>query len=278
MRDILEKAISELEAASCETPRLDAEVLLAHALGCDRSDLYKSDTWYQVPGVKLERFHTYVHRRKRREPVAYITGTREFWSIPINVTPDVLIPRPETEAVVEAVLETLQKNLATDDSRLTTILDLCTGSGCIAAALAKELPHAQLTVSDISAKALVVAKENLKFAGDRVTFIQSDLFQNIEGKFDLIVSNPPYVASTEWETLQPEIKNYEPRLALDGGGDGLDFIRRIRQDAPRHLKPDGWLIIENGPKIEQWKNSSLTEELPCAEASVPAAPRTLSSP
>lgn len=266
MRDILEKAIGELEAAGCETPRLDAEVLLAHALGCERFQIFS--TWCQAPGGKIRMFKNFIERRKRREPVAYITGTKEFWSLPIKVTPDVLIPRPETEAVVEAALKVFR----------STILDLCTGSGCIAAALAKELPHAQLTVSDISAKAMVVAKENLKFAGDRVTLIQSDLFQNIEGKFDMIVSNPPYVASTEWETLPPEIKNYETRLALDGGPAGLDFIRRIRQDATRFLKPDGWLILENGPKVEIWNVSSLTAEHPSTAASMLAAPRTLSSP
>lgn len=267
MRAILEKAIRELEAAECETPHLDAEVLLAHALGCPRFDLYKNDTGYQVP---YDTFWSYLERRKRREPVAYIVGYKEFWSLNIKVTPDVLIPRPETEAVVEKVLAS--------GRRFNKILDLCTGSGCIAAALASELPMAHFVVSDISKKALDIAQENLAFAQGRVTFIQSHLFENITGRFDLIVSNPPYVTSQELEKLEPEIKNYEPRLALDGGADGLDFVRKIRQDAPRFLKPDGWLILENGPEIESWNDLSLKAANPFTEPSGLAEPKIPFSP
>lgn len=267
MREILEQAIQSLAAAGCETPRLDAEVLLAHALGCERHELYTTTTGYLVP---CGTFANYIERRKRREPVAYILGYKEFWSMNIKVTPDVLIPRPETEAVVE-------KSLQASKNGYTTILDLGTGSGCIAAALASELPTARFAVSDISKKALEIAKENLAFAQNRVTFVQSDLFEKIEGKFDLIVSNPPYVTAPDWEKLPPEIKNHEPRVALDGGPDGLDFIRRIGQDAHRYLKTNGWLILENGPEIEQWNVLSLKVENPFTATSRSAEPKTLSS-
>lgn len=273
MRAILPKAILELTAAGCETPKLDAEVLLAHALGCERHEVYTTTIGYQIPYGK---FADYIERRNKREPVAYITGYKEFWSMNIKVTPDVLIPRPETEALVEKVLKVIEIKLMTHDSCLMTILDLGTGSGCIAAALAKEFPQAQLVVSDISEQALAIAKENLKFAQGRIQLIQSDLFEKITGKFDLIVSNPPYCASKDWENLQPEIKNYEPRLALDGGFDGLDFVRKIRQDAPRFLKAEGWLLLENGPSVEVWNALSLKGKKVYPAVSVSAAPRTLS--
>ncbi|MBI4224251.1 MAG: peptide chain release factor N(5)-glutamine methyltransferase [Deltaproteobacteria bacterium] len=278
MRETLKEAIRELEAAGCETPRLDAEVLLAHALGCERHEIYLGPgTRDQGLGTekKFKLFEDYIERRKNREPAAYITGTKEFWSLPIKVTPDVLIPRPETETLVNAALEKVPGPWSLVPGPF--ILDLCTGSGCVAAALAKELPDARFVVSDISPRALTVARGNLKFAEGRVAFIQSDLFENITGPFDLIVSNPPYVASKDWEGLQPEIKNFEPRLALDGGTDGLDFIRKILQDAPRCLKSNGWLILENGSEIKTWNALSLKVKNPFTEKSKSAEPRTPSS-
>ncbi|MDZ4224810.1 MAG: peptide chain release factor N(5)-glutamine methyltransferase, partial [bacterium] len=179
---------------------------------------------------------------------------KEFWSLNIKVTPAVLIPRPETEALVEKALEKLVHSPLSIVPG-PTILDLCTGSGCIAAALATELPEAQITVADISNEALDVARQNLEFAKDRVTFIQSDLFEKIEGRFDLIVSNPPYIPSSQMKQLSPEILRYEPCLALDGGPDGLDFIAKIKQTAPQFLNPKGWLVVEAGPEIFTWTNS-----------------------
>lgn len=254
MRETLAKAIVELQQAGCETPKLDAEVLLAYTFGCERYELYTTINRCQALAGSHELFQNYIERRKKREPVAYIIGFKEFWSIRMKVTPDVLIPRPETEALVERVLQILKNKHA-------TILDLGTGSGCIAAALATELPMAQFVVTDISKKVLEVAKKNLKFALNRVAFIQSDLFESVTGKFDLIVSNPPYIPSQELEELEPEVNLFEPRSALDGGRDGLDFIRRIRHDAPNFLKPEGLLILENGPQIEVWNASSLKGEL-----------------
>lgn len=250
----MRQAAEELKEAGCDMPELDTEVLLAHALGCERFEIYtnKCRTPFSV-SAELKTFQKLVERRKRREPVAYIIGHKEFWSLKLKVTSDVLAPRPETEKVVETALTFLSEKKVSDTF---WILDLCTGSGCIAAALASELPHAQFVVTDISEKALAVAKENLKFAEGRITFLPSNLFENVRGKFDLIVSNPPYIPSAELPHLMPEVCDFEPRLALDGGADGLDFVRQIRHDFSEHLKPGGCCILENGAKIEIWKNSS----------------------
>ena len=279
MKTLLNQAVKTLEKAGVETPKLDAEVLLAHALGCERHELYtKNITGCQAPGDDFEKFRTYIQRRCKREPVAYIRGFKEFWSLKIKVTPAVLIPRPETETLVEKVVEILRPStgLRASGNRSghgessipghgepvepCTILDLCTGSGCIAAALATELPDAQITVADISKEALDVARENLAFAKERITFIQSNLFEKIPppstGKFDLIVSNPPYIPSTQITQLFPEVSRYEPRLALDGGPDGLAFIDKIKQTAPNFLNPNGWLVLEAGSEIFIWTNSS----------------------
>ncbi|OGQ06395.1 MAG: protein-(glutamine-N5) methyltransferase, release factor-specific [Deltaproteobacteria bacterium RIFCSPLOWO2_01_44_7] len=253
IRELLEKAEQQLYDVGCETPRLDAEVLLAYVLGCERHEIYTATTRYLVPGGKLEVFKSYIERRLKREPVAYIVGYKEFWSIKIKVTPAVLIPRPETEEVVEKALKILDQGLWIKDHG-PEILDLCTGSGCIAAALAKEIPNAKIVVTDISEDALEVARQNLAFANGRIQFIKSDLFENVKGQFDLIVSNPPYIPTQAIQKLEPEITQFEPKLALDGGSDGLDFVRRIRQDAPKFLKTGGQLILENGPEIEIWKN------------------------
>ena len=256
MIKILNEAIADLKRAGVETPKLDAEVLLAHALGCERHELYTSDRRYAIPPDDAKRFKTYIRRRKRREPVAYIRGFKEFWSLNIKVTPAVLIPRPETEAVVEKALELLDPSTRPSGSLRMTVLDLCTGSGCIAAALATEMPSAQITVTDISEEALKIARQNLEFAKDRVTFLHSNLFEKVTGRFDLIVSNPPYIPAAQCTQLMPEVFQHEPRLALDGGRDGLDFIRKIRQDAPNFLKPNGWLVMESGPEIEVLNEAS----------------------
>ena len=139
-------------------------------------------------------------------------------------------------------------------------MDLCTGSGCISAALATEFPKTQITLTDISPKALAVAKINLEFAKERVRFLQSDLFEKVEGEFDLIVSNPPYCNSEIWEKLMPDVRNFEPQLAIDGGPRGLDFVDRIRNNAANYLKENGVLILEAGPDIHVWTSSSLKAE------------------
>jgi release factor glutamine methyltransferase len=231
-------------AKGIESPRLDAELLLAHALGCDRLRLYVE---FEKPVTPEERarFRALVKRRaEERVPVAYLTGVREFWSLPLAVTPDVLIPRPDTETLIEAVLARLPDRRAP-----LAILDLGTGSGAIALALAKELPRAALTASDVSAAALAVARKNAEALGlaERVRFALGDGFAAVAGeRFDAIVSNPPYVARADAGGLAPELR-HEPALALFADGEGTALIRRIAAEAGAHLRPGGLLALELAP-------------------------------
>lgn len=293
VKALLAEAEAKLRAQGISTPRLDAEALLAHTLETDRTHLFARFSSLLTP-ARQEAFRRKLERRMQREPLAYITGVREFWSLDFRVTPDVLIPRPETEILVETTSRLVaQKNAESstlsirvpsplegeeqeggNDSKVLirhpllspppsrgrrtedfashlTILDVGTGSGCIAISLAKELPAAELWAVDVSQTALVVALENARrhHVDKRIRFLQSDLFSSIHEEtryFDLIVSNPPYIAHPDLAVLQPEIRDWEPREALDGGRDGLDFYRRLVKESPAHLRPDGWLIMELG--------------------------------
>ncbi len=246
LADLLADATAFLVGHDIPSPRLDAEVLLAYAMGGNRTELYLRDS--PAPRQRDAFWYT-LKRRAQREPVAYITGVQEFWSLEFTVNRHVLIPRPETERVVELALELLGSCPA------PRILDLGTGSGCIAVALASQLPQARVWACDVSAEALAVARTNAvahNVAG-RMTFMRADMRQRLEGHphraastFDLIVSNPPYIAGPEFATLQAEVRDWEPRLALDGGKDGLDFYRRLLQDCPVQLRPGGWLVMEIG--------------------------------
>ncbi len=245
---VFSKAVIELTAHGISNPRLDAEVLLAHALGTDRTGLY---TRLHVP-LSLEQQETFrvlFQRRMQREPLQYITGVREFWSLEFKVDLRVLIPRPETEVVVETALRLLSQSAIRNPQ--SAILDIGTGSGCIAIVLAKELPQAEVWATDVSADALAVAGENARHHGvaERIRFLQGDLFSPLAGKedgFDLIVANPPYIARPELAALQPEVRDWEPLAALDGGPDGLDFYRRLLHEGPTYLRTGGWLVMEIG--------------------------------
>ena len=232
------------------SPRLDAEVLLAETLGLDRVGLY---THFDQPlqTDELAQFKQRILRRLRREPVAYILGRREFWSLPLRVTPDVLIPRPETETLVAEALNVLEPAEG-EDLRL---LEIGTGSGAISIALAKELPTAKVVATDLSPKALAVAEENALQSGvrERIQFMQGDLFRPVrKGEaFDLIVTNPPYISRGEFPSLMPEVRDYEPRVALDGGEDGLDFFRRALPAAGEYLRSGGWFLAEMGAGQDQ---------------------------
>lgn len=227
------------------TPRLDAEVLLAETLCLDRVGLY---THFDQPlqPDELARFKKLILRRLRREPVAYILGRKEFWSLPIRVSADVLIPRPETETLVAEAL----KVLAPAGKEDLHILEIGTGSGAISIALARERPAARITASDISPKALSVAKKNALQNGvrEQIRFLQGDLFQPVPSSeiFDMVVSNPPYIPRVEISSLFPEVRDYEPRVALDGGTDGLDFFRRALPAVNEYLRPGGWFLAEMG--------------------------------
>jgi release factor glutamine methyltransferase len=236
------------------TPRLDAEVLLSSALGVDRVRLY---THFDQPllSEELARFKELIRRRIKREPVAYIIGRREFWSLSFKVTRDVLIPRPDTEILVSEAL-TLTSSLPPEEGGLP-ILEIGTGSGAVGVALAKELASGLITATDISEAALAVARENAAGHGvsGRLRFLHGDLFSPLEKgeRFRLILTNPPYIPRAEMADLMPEVRDFEPALALDGGRDGLDFYRRIFRELSEFLLPGGWFLGEIGagqdPKI-----------------------------
>lgn len=245
VRRVLEWTTQHLKKHGSDTPRLDAEILLAHSRGCPRIALY---TQFDEPlsDPVRTRMRELVQRRAQAEPVAYLVGHREFFSLDFDVTRDVLIPRPDTETLVMAVLDAA-KPLAEPK-----ILDLCTGSGCVAIAVAKNCPTARVTATDVSAAAVQVATENAAKlnVADRVRLATGDLFAAVgaDDRFDIIASNPPYVTTSELESLAQDIRKYEPRSALDGGPDGLDVVRRIIGAAPNHLASGGQIFIEISPE------------------------------
>lgn len=234
------------------TPRLDAEVLLAAALGFDRVKLY---THFDQPlrAEELSRFKEMVQRRLKREPVAYILGQKEFWSLSFKVSQDVLIPRPETETLVAEALNLLASmNMETGNPR---ILEIGTGSGAISVAVAEEIPSAEIIATDVSEKALDLAVENAvrHDLRERIRFIQGDLFSPLKKgqPFHLILTNPPYISRKQLTDLLPEVRDFEPRLALDGGEDGLDFYRRALPQAGDFLLAGGWFLGEIGAGQDQ---------------------------
>jgi release factor glutamine methyltransferase len=244
---LLEWTTSYFKSREVESPRASAEILLAYALHLNRIDLYLR---YDQPlcNNELERYKALIKRRARREPVAYILGAKEFWSLELEVTPDVLIPRPETESLVETALGVLAGDLHMAPGR---ILDLGTGCGAIALALASREPQHLFFASDIFKAATRIAKQNAKrhALDDRIHFFVGDWMEPLQGKtklFDLIISNPPYVPSGGIPELQPEIYKYEPLSALDGEEDGLGCLRKIIGAAHRLLKPRGSLVLEIG--------------------------------
>jgi release factor glutamine methyltransferase len=302
IEEALKEAAQKLKSNGIEEARLDATTLLSFILNKDRVFLLAHDKDV-LDEDALKMFFSYIERRSLKEPLQYITGQQEFFGLTFEVTPDVLIPRPETEILVEAALEILDSKFKiqnsklelesigqTDDDRKKTkdkrqrtkdknqignrqsaignalVCDVGVGSGCIIVSLLNERKTLRGVGLDISKDALSVAEKNAKRHGvnERLTFFESDCFSSIEGKdfeFDLIVSNPPYINENDFQTLQSEVKDYEPRQALTPEGDGLHIIKKLIKDAPQFLKPEGYLLIEIGydqsERISQIIDSSL---------------------
>ncbi len=247
LRDVIKQTRQILARAGIESAQLDAEVLLGHALAMTRERLIVMADMPLDPG-QVERFESLLARRLRREPLAYVIGRQEFWSLDFRVTRDVLIPRPESERLIEVALLLAAESRPDKPFR---VLDIGTGSGAIAVSIAKELPLARIYATDISPSALAIARSNASLNGvvERITFRSGDLFAAIADQtthFDLIVSNPPYLRRAEIVTLKPEVCEWEPRTALDGGSDGLDFYRRMAAQAGHLLAPNGAIALEIG--------------------------------
>ncbi|HWC17795.1 MAG TPA: peptide chain release factor N(5)-glutamine methyltransferase [Terriglobales bacterium] len=245
----IKQAAGRLESNARGDARRDAETLLMHVLGKDRAYLYAHPE-LELSCRELTRYNDFLERRARGEPLQYITGHQEFWGMDLLVTPAVLIPRPETEHVVETVLQLLR------GSEFPRIIDVGTGSGCIALALASELPQARIDAVDVSLAALQVAHANAERLdlAQRVQFAQSDLLHKYLGgdqTFDMVVSNPPYVGEQEADKLQVEVRKHEPHCALFGGVQGLDIYSRLIPEARQVLKSGGWLVLEIGYSQEQ---------------------------
>jgi len=238
IRKVLEWTKGYLSEKGVENARLESEWMLAFVTGYDRVGLYVNFD-QPLTDSELAIYRGMVARRAKREPLQHILGTQEFCGLEFIVTPAVLVPRHDTELLVDEALKRVEA--------AKRVLDIGTGSGCIAVALAKSLSSASVTAIDISVDALAIANLNAEKNGVSVDFRQGSIFEPVAGeRFDLIVSNPPYIPTSEISTLQPEVREFEPLLALNGGADGLDFYRCITKQAPEHLNPVGWLMIEVG--------------------------------
>jgi release factor glutamine methyltransferase len=243
IREALRKAAERLESHHVSSPRLNAEVILAHCLSVDKTYLYTHDDRL-LSDAEFQKIENALYERISGVPVQYIVGRQEFYGRYFTVNPDVLIPRPETEFIVEAVLDLHPPSLS-------SIMDVGTGSGCIGLTLALELPEAQVTIADISFVALLTAKSNAVQLGASASIVCMDLLEAACGPFDIVVSNPPYVSRGESSRLQIEVREHEPHVALFGEEDGLAAYRKLIPSAERVLKPGGYLIMEIGAGLER---------------------------
>lgn len=260
--EVIQKSAEFLTKKGVDSPRLQTELLLAHVLKLPRMKLYLNFERV-LTNVELDAVRELVKRRGRREPLQHITGSTSFCGLEMSVNRNVLVPRPETELLAEAGWEFLGKHstsniqhptsnaeLAGSETGAPTALDFGTGSGCIAIALAVKCPAARIVALDASAEALAMAKQNSERnnVADRIEFLHGDGFAALSqgASFDLLISNPPYIPSAEIATLQPEVREFDPRAALDGGVDGLDFYRRLAAEASPFLKPHGKIMLEFG--------------------------------
>ncbi|MGN0242711.1 MAG: peptide chain release factor N(5)-glutamine methyltransferase [Lachnospiraceae bacterium] len=240
-KDCLDMGVESLESAQITDAAVDAWILFEAVFSLTKADYYLC-MYEPVQEIGYRKYCAYIKRRCGREPVQYITGIQNFYGFDFRVSPAVLIPRQDTECLIERIISEQSKGIR--------LLDMCTGSGCIGITLSLLLEAEKITLVDVSEKALAVAQENARLLGvpeNTLTVLQSDLFLQVpEDAYDVIVSNPPYIASAECETLMEEVKSHEPRLALDGAEDGLRFYRKITEQATHFLKKGGWLYYEIG--------------------------------
>jgi release factor glutamine methyltransferase len=246
VRAVLRRGSQTLAQAGSEESTLEAELLLAHALGTDRTHLFQrlSD---ELPHDAERAFDALIRRRLAHEPTPYILGSKEFYGLDFEITPAAIIPRPETETLVELVLAFVRE--LSDSRSRPQVVDVGVGCGAIAVTLAIHLPpSADVVATDVSPQALALARRNAERHGvaDRIRFLKGDLLQPLDARVDVIAANLPYVRTGDFDAAPPEIRDHEPRLGLDGGPDGLDLIRRLLRDAPSHLKPGGALFAEIG--------------------------------
>ena len=275
--EAIQRSTGFLARKGVDSPRLQVELLLAHALGVPRLKLYLNFE-QKLTSANLETVRELVRRRGNREPLQHIIGSTSFCGFEIKVNRHVLVPRPETEMLAERAWQFL----AALNSPPGAALDFGTGSGCLAIALAAQCPGAQVHAADISEEALRVARENaaLNNLSDKIQFHSGDGFAALPRglPFDLIVSNPPYVPSAEIEALAPEVRDHDPRLALDGGADGLDFYRRLAAEAANHLRPAGRIMLESGDgQAEPIRQLFVQHKwvVECVEADYTGRPRIL---
>jgi len=271
LKDALTSAINILTAAQVGSPRMNAELLLLFTLGCDRAYLFAHPE-RELNAEEQSRYKEALDQRASGIPAQYIIGHQEFWGLDLIVTPAVLIPRPETEHVIETVLKLNDGGRASSPGSLLRIVDVGTGSGCIALALAKELPHAEIHATDISPAALEIARTNAARhqLEKHIRFRQTDLLQGFDhAAFDFVVSNPPYVGESEEDQVQLEVRKFEPRNAVFAGTTGVEVIERLIPQAHAALKPGGWLIIEISGTIadrvklllNRWNQVEITNDL-----------------
>ena len=249
-------ATTQLSAAGVDAPKLVAQVLMAHTLGVSRASVVASSPTRLLQPYQLSAFRALVARCVSGEPMAYVIGTTEFYGLEFVIDRRALIPRPETEHLVEMALARLARSKANSSSSATRqtsspqapVVDVGTGSGCIVVSLAVKLPQARLIATDISSDALALATDNARRhkVSSRIQFLRGDLLAPVPARVEGIVANLPYVTTAEWERLPRNIRDHEPRAALDGGPDGLAYIRRLLAQASQCVKPDGWLLLEIG--------------------------------
>ena len=256
---LLQWTTEHLKKSGSPSPRLDAEVLLAHARGCERIVLYTAFAEEPDETVKAK-FREVVKRRAQGEPVAYLVGKKEFYSLPFQVSKDCLIPRGETEHIVVECLDRAKPILAAEPTKHLCIVDACTGCGCIAVSVAKHLHQCTITAIDLSPAAVAIAKANVEHhqLNDRISVVASNLLDSVaDDSVDFVLSNPPYVSEAEYAKLDKTVREHEPRMALVGGASGMEIIEELASQAAKKLVPNGWFICELSPMIADQVESHL---------------------